>query len=84
MKITRQQLASMIDHSLLKPNSTLEELKKVCQEAIEYKFKAVCINPVFVAEAVSLLKGRMCLPVLSWAFPSAPIPHGPRPLRPGR
>jgi deoxyribose-phosphate aldolase len=57
MKITKQQLANMIDHSLLKPNSTLEELKKTCQEAIEYKFKAVCINPIFVAEAVSLLKG---------------------------
>jgi deoxyribose-phosphate aldolase len=58
MKITRQQLASMIDHSLLRPNATLEELKKVCQEAIEYGFKAVCINPIFVADAVSLLKGK--------------------------
>ena len=58
MKITRQQLASMIDHSLLRPNATLEELKRVCQEAVEYKFKAVCINPIFVADAVSLLKGK--------------------------
>ena len=40
MKITRQHLSSMIDHSLLKPNSTLEELKKVCQEAIEFKIEA--------------------------------------------
>ena len=58
MEITRQQLASMIDHSLLRPNATLEELKRVCQEAIEYGFKAVCINPIFVADAVSLLKGK--------------------------
>jgi deoxyribose-phosphate aldolase len=58
MKITKQQLPSMIDHSLLRPNATLEELKRVCQEAIEYEFKAVCINPIFVADAVSLLKGK--------------------------
>jgi deoxyribose-phosphate aldolase len=69
MKITKQQLASMIDHSLLKPNSTLEELKKVCQEAIEYKFKAVCINPIFVGEAVSLVKGTDVLVCSVVGFP---------------
>ncbi len=69
MKITKQQLAGMIDHSLLKPNSTLEELKKVCQEAIEYKFKAVCINPIFIGEAVSLLKGTDVLVCSVVGFP---------------
>jgi len=69
MKITKQQLASMIDHSLLKPNSTLEELKKVCQEAIGYRFKAVCINPIFVREAVSLLKGTDVLVCSVVGFP---------------
>ena len=69
MKITRQQLASMIDHSLLRPNATLEELKKVCQEAVEYKFKAVCINPIFVADAVSLLKGKDVLVCSVIGFP---------------
>jgi deoxyribose-phosphate aldolase len=69
MKITKHQLASMIDHSLLKPNSTLEELKKTCQEAIEYKFKAVCINPIFVGEAVSLVKGTDVLVCSVVGFP---------------
>jgi deoxyribose-phosphate aldolase len=69
MKITKQQLASMIDHSLLKPNSTLEELKKTCQEAIEYRFKAVCINPIFVGEAASLLKGTDVLVCSVVGFP---------------
>jgi deoxyribose-phosphate aldolase len=69
MNITRQQLARMIDHSLLKPNSTLEELKKVCQEAIEFKFKAVCINPIFVGEAVSLVKGTDVLVCSVVGFP---------------
>jgi deoxyribose-phosphate aldolase len=69
MKITRQQLASMIDHSLLRPNATLEELKKVCQEAVEYKFKAICINPIFVADAVKLLKGSEVLVCSVVGFP---------------
>ena len=64
----------MIDHSLLKPNSTLEDLKKVCQEAIEYKFKTVCINPIFVGEAASLPEERMSLSALSWSFLSDRFP----------
>jgi deoxyribose-phosphate aldolase len=69
MKITKQQLASMIDHSLLRPNATMEELKRVCQEAVEYGFKAVCINPIFVADAVSLLKGKDVLVCSVVGFP---------------
>ena len=34
MKITKQQLASMIDHSLLRPNATREQLRRLCEEAI--------------------------------------------------
>ena len=69
MKITKQQLASMIDHSLLKPNSTMEDLKKTCREAMDYGFKAVCINPIFVGEAVSLLKGTDVLVCSVVGFP---------------
>jgi deoxyribose-phosphate aldolase len=69
MNITKQQLAGMIDHSLLRPNATLEELKKVCREAIEYGFKAVCINPIFVEEAVSLSKGTSVLVCSVVGFP---------------
>ena len=70
MKITKQQLASMIDHSLLKPNATLEELKKVCQEAVQYKFKAVCINPIPCCGCRgSLLKGKDILVCSVIGFP---------------
>ncbi len=69
MKITKQHLANMIDHSLLRPNATLDELKKLCQEAVEYGFKAVCINPIFVADAVSLLKGKDVLVCSVVGFP---------------
>ncbi len=69
MKITRQALAAMIDHSLLRPNATREELKKLCDESIAYGFKAVCINPIHVAEAVHLLKGKGVLVCSVVGFP---------------
>ena len=48
----------MIDHSLLKPQSTREELKKLCAEAVAHGFKAACVNPVHVADAAALLNGE--------------------------
>lgn len=45
-------LASYIDHTALKPETTLETVHKLCDEALEYGFASVCINPSFV-EAVS-------------------------------
>lgn len=50
-------LASVIDHTLLKPEATETDIKKVCQEAIEYKFKSVCINTHYVTLVSRLLAG---------------------------
>jgi len=69
MKISREQLAGMIDHSLLKPQSTREELKKLCTEAVTYGFKAVCVNPVHVADAAAFLKGEKPLVCSVVGFP---------------
>jgi deoxyribose-phosphate aldolase len=69
MEITRQKLAGMIDHSLLRPNATREELKKLCDESIQYGFKAVCINPIHVADAVAFLKGEEVLVCSVVGFP---------------
>jgi deoxyribose-phosphate aldolase len=69
MKITRVQLAGMIDHSLLKPQSTREDLKKLCAEAVAYGFKAVCVNPVHVADAAALLAGAKPLVCSVVGFP---------------
>ena len=69
MKITKEQLAGMIDHSLLKPQSTREELRKLCAEAVTYGFKAVCVNPVHVADAAALLKGEKPLICSVVGFP---------------
>ncbi|HHU63126.1 MAG TPA: deoxyribose-phosphate aldolase [Clostridiales bacterium] len=50
-------LASMIDHTLLKPDATVEDVKKVCEEAKQYGFASVCINPGYVPLAVQTLRG---------------------------
>ena len=48
-------VAGYIDHTLLKPNATLSDIRQLCAEAIEYGFAAVCIPPFYVKEAVGLL-----------------------------
>lgn len=51
-----KNIPQMIDHTLLKPDAKREELENLCREAIEYKFKAVCVNPYHVAYCKDLLK----------------------------
>ena len=51
-------LARLIDHTLLKPYCTLEEVKTICQQAIEHRFAAVCIPPFYVKDAAHVLEGK--------------------------
>lgn len=69
MKITKEQLAGMIDHSLLKPQCTREDLKTLCTEAVTHGFKSVCVNPVHVADAATLLEGAKPLVCSVIGFP---------------
>ncbi|MFH1453797.1 MAG: deoxyribose-phosphate aldolase [Armatimonadota bacterium] len=50
-------MASMIDHTLLKPDATREEVIKLCEEAKKYTFASVCINPSYVKLAADMLRG---------------------------
>jgi deoxyribose-phosphate aldolase len=50
-------VAGMIDHTLLKPDATRQEIEKLCREAAEYHFATVCVNPTWVALCASLLRG---------------------------
>src|SRR5687768_3671424 len=50
-------VASMIDHTLLKPDATRADIEVLCREAAQFKFATVCINPTWVALAVRLLSG---------------------------
>lgn len=49
------EIASWIDHTLLKPEATAEQIKTLCQEARQYRFASVCINPAYVPLAAGLL-----------------------------
>ena len=53
----REQLAKMIDYTLLKPDATKDDIIKLCKEAIKYNFASVCINPIYVSLVTKLLKG---------------------------
>lgn len=46
-----------IDHTLLKPDASVEAIKSLCEEAKHYHFMSVCVNPGFVPLCASLLKG---------------------------
>ena len=51
------EVARWIDHTILKPEATAQQVKKICEEALEYNFASVCINPAFVPLAAGLLQG---------------------------
>lgn len=50
-------LAQWIDHTLLRPDATETEIAQLCEEAQQYKFYSVCVNPYWVAYAASALDG---------------------------
>ena len=52
-----REVARYIDHTLLKPDATRDEILKVCEEGVRYGFASVCINPIWVREAACALRG---------------------------
>lgn len=50
------EINKLIDHTLLKQDASVEAIKKLCNEALEYKFASVCVNPAFVPLAAEMLK----------------------------
>lgn len=56
MSMDSSQLARLIDHTLLKPESTASDIRKLCAEALEYHFWSVCVHGCRVALAASLLE----------------------------
>src|SRR5207244_447759 len=63
-------LASLIDHTLLKPDATREQIETLCREAAQYCFASVCVNPNWVPLCRELLRGtgvKVCTVI---GFPS--------------
>lgn len=57
MPISKLELARLIDHTLLKPEATPDDIKKLCGQARNYGFAAVCVNPCYVDTAGKELAG---------------------------
>lgn len=61
VEITREEVEAirrLIDHTNLKPQSTLEDLEETCMETLKYRFYGCCIPPWFVAHARKILEGK--------------------------
>jgi deoxyribose-phosphate aldolase len=50
-------IARLIDHTMLKPEATREQIKKLCEEAAQHCFASVCVNPWYVSLVTELLRG---------------------------
>jgi deoxyribose-phosphate aldolase len=69
MKYSYEEMAKMIDHSLLHPTMTDKELEEGCQLAAKYEVASVCIKPYYVKRAAELLKGTGVLVGAVVGFP---------------
>ena len=67
-------LASYIDHTLLKPDASMAEIDKLCDEAAEHHFASVCVNPVWVRHAAQRLRdtGVAVASVVGFPFGATP------------
>jgi deoxyribose-phosphate aldolase len=69
MVMATTNIAAMIDHTLLKPEATRQQIESLCQEAKEYKFASVCVNPTWVGTAKELLQGSGVMVCTVIGFP---------------
>ena len=62
-------IASYIDHTVLKPTTLIGDVEKICAQAIQYQFAAVCVPPLFVKKAAALLTGTAIKTATVIGFP---------------
>ncbi|MBQ3270384.1 MAG: deoxyribose-phosphate aldolase [Clostridia bacterium] len=72
--MTSQELAKTIDHTLLKPDATAAQIRKICDEAKAYRFASVCVNPSRIALVAKELEGTDVTPCCVVGFPLGAIP----------
>jgi len=73
MEISGKKLARMIDHTLVKPNATKDDILRLCEEAKRYGFGCVCVNSFYVPLAVKLLKRTDVKVCSTVGFPSGAV-----------
>ena len=69
-----RELAKYIDHTLLKPEASAEQIRKICDEAKTWHFASVCVNPSRIALVAEELKGSDVTPCCVVGFPLGAIP----------
>ena len=57
--MTNQEILAMVDHTLLKADAKKEDIKKICEEALENNTASICINPGFIEYAVGILGDKI-------------------------
>ena len=67
--MTPQQLAAMIDHTLLRPEATCPQIDRLCGQALDHGFCAVCVNPLYVSQAARQLTGSPVVVASVAGFP---------------
>lgn len=58
LSITPEEMAQYIDHTILKPEVPIDAIDKLCDEAVQYGFKAVCVHSGYIAHVAGRLKGE--------------------------
>jgi len=69
LAVSREELARIIDSTNVKATATKSEIEKLCREAVEYGFGCVCVNPIHVKLAATLLKGSKVKVCSTIGFP---------------
>src|SRR5581483_8801417 len=67
--LTPDAIAALIDHTLLRPEATQEDIVRICQEAIEYGFASVCVNSCWVPVIAAELAGTNVKTCATVGFP---------------
>ncbi|HAM49573.1 MAG TPA: deoxyribose-phosphate aldolase [Nitrospiraceae bacterium] len=55
--MNKPDIAKLIDHSLLRPDATTDQIQKLCDEAMQYGFFSVCVNPFYIPAVRGMLRG---------------------------
>jgi deoxyribose-phosphate aldolase len=66
---TPLEIAQLIDHTLLKPDATRDDIRRLCREALRFRFATVCVNPWHIAEVATILRGSDVRPCTVVDFP---------------
>lgn len=69
MALSNRDLASRIDHTLLKPDATVRDVDEICAQAVRFGFYGVCVNPAMTSLASWKLEGTPVVPCCVVGFP---------------